>query len=87
MPKVNLNKKQYPPIDWLWAAVLERRAVMGVSLKDLAEMCHVSYGTMRNYAMKSPWAWSKDMRDTVCKSLGISVIAERTPEGVEVIVR
>lgn len=81
MPRVNLGKKQPPPIDWLWAATLERRAALGVTIKDMAKMCHVSYATMRNYAARSPWEWTRGMRDAVCRELGI--IVNTTPNGNE----
>ena len=84
MPKVILNKEAPPPIDWLWAASLERRIQLGMSIKELSKRVGVSYGTMRNYAMHSPWAWPKRIRDKACKELGISVTETPTDNGVEV---
>ena len=84
MPKVNLNKDPLPPIDWLWAASLERRMQMGMSVKELAKRVGISYGTMRNYAMHSPWAMPKRTREAVCKELGITIVETPTENGVEV---
>ena len=75
MPKVNLNyrsPKNAPPIDWLWAAVLERKVVLGYDLKLMARIAGVHYDTMRRYIRKSPWEWSPDARARVCKAFGIS---------------
>lgn len=81
MPKVKLNRKPPPPVDWLWAAVLERKAANKVSLKEMARIADVSYGTMRNYAIKSPWDWPRPMRERVCKEFGISLNV--TPKGLD----
>ena len=84
MPKVKLNKKVPPPVDWLWALVLERKATMKLSVKDMAEVAGVSYTTMRNYAGKSPWDWPRPMRERMCKELGIKVTMTPTVDGLEV---
>lgn len=84
MPKVILNKEPPPPIDWLWAATLERRMQKGISAKELAKRLGVAYGTMRNYCMHSPWAWPKWMREATCKELGITIVETPTENGVEV---
>ena len=62
-----------PPIDWLMAAILERMRVLKLNQKDLAEAAHVSHETMRGYFQKSPLKWPDDVRDNVCKLLGITV--------------
>lgn len=84
MPRSNFDKYATPdpPIDWLWAAVLERQKVKGVALKDLAKACHVHYDSMRRYAMHSPWEWPKDVRESACEVLGIEI--KRTIEGKEI---
>ena len=79
-----MNKTPPPPIDWLWAATLERRAALKVSIKDLAKLCNVSYGTMRNYCAESPWEWPRCTREKACKALGIIFTAEPEESGVEV---
>lgn len=85
MPKVRkLGKAEPPPIDWLWAAMLERRLVLGITVKDMAKIVGVSYGTMRNFAAKSPWEWSRGMREKVCKELGITIDVVPSGAGIEV---
>lgn len=82
MPKVKLERyaeKEAPPIDWLWAAVLERMRVYHYNLSDLAGFAGVHYDTMRDHIRISPWNWSESEREGVCKALGIKAV--RTVEG------
>lgn len=77
MPKVKLaelSRKGTPPIDWLWAAVLERKMVYNYDLKELAQIAGVSYETMRRYIRQSPWDWGTDTRKRLCRGLGIQLI-------------
>lgn len=75
----NVNKKyrskgaKAPPIDWLWAAVLERKTVMGYTAEELAAVGGISYPQMRQYLRISPWDWHRSARERVCKELGISI--------------
>lgn len=62
-----------PPIDWFMAAILERMRVLKLTQKDLADAAHVHHDTMRNYMQKSPLKWPDDVRQNVCKRLGITV--------------
>lgn len=74
MPKVKLSRfsaKDAPPIDWLWAAVLERKTVLGYDLKQIAEAGGCSYDIMRRYIRKSPWSWPPEVRAKVCAFLGL----------------
>lgn len=74
MPKVKLfrfSAKDAPPIDWLWAAVLERKTVLGYDLKRLSEVAGVTYDTMRRYIRQSPWTWTPEARARVCAEFGI----------------
>ena len=75
MPKVNRRYSPYkaPPIDWLWAAVLERTKVYGYDLKTMAQIAGVEYGHMRQLWRVSPWEWKKDVRDRVCHHFGINI--------------
>lgn len=74
MPKTKFDKyaNPAPPVDWLWACILERKAVFGYDLKQMAKIAGVHYDTMRRYIRKSPWEWSPDARARVCKAFGIS---------------
>lgn len=74
MPK--LKKPAYlerPPIDWLWAAVLERKAVYGMDLETMAKYCGISYPQMRQYIRKSPWEWPRPVRERLCSVFGIKI--------------
>ena len=85
MPKVKLSeysRKQAPPIDWLWAAVLERKMVMGYDLKQLAKVGGVSYEMMRRYSHSSPWEWPRQMRENICDALGLNI--KFKPDGLRV---
>lgn len=82
MPRVKLEKyaqKKAPPIDWLWAAVLERKMVLGYDLKTMADVAHINYELMRRYIGKSPWEWPEAVRNDICAEFGIKVV--RTVEG------
>jgi hypothetical protein len=75
MPKTKLGEKyshKDPPIDWLWAAVLERKAAKNLDLKQLANMGGISYDTMRHYIRESPWNWPVKVRTGVCNGLGLT---------------
>ena len=85
MPKSKLadaiseKKRNAPPIDWLWAAILERKMVLGIDLKQMAKIAGVSYDTMRRYITVSPWEWSADARTNVCKEFGLKPIQTVQP--------
>ena len=85
MPRTKLGEKyspKDPPIDWLRAAVLERKAVKRLDLKTMAKMSCVSYERMRNLILQSPWDWPREIRERVCKSLGINLTI--TPDGLKI---
>ena len=71
MPRTNLDRYAAPPIDWLRAAILERMAALHVSQKDLADAAHISYELMRKYFTRSPWSWPDEVRNSVCRKLGL----------------
>lgn len=74
MPKTKFDKyakRNAPPIDWLFAAVLERKTVLGYDLKRLSEVAGVTYDTMRRYIRQSPWTWTPEARARVCAEFGI----------------
>lgn len=74
MPKVNKRRlPQDEPIDWLWAAYLERMKSCGITLQDMAKIAGVEYGTMRRYNTYSPWGWPRAVRERVCEALAITI--------------
>ena len=74
MPKTKLAEAvapKAPPIDWLWAAVLERKSVLGYDLKRMSEVVGCHYDTMRKYIRQSPTTWPEDVRAKILKEFGI----------------
>ena len=69
-----MKKMQAPPIDWLWAAILERKMRYHVDLKHLAQVAGVAYDTMRHYITISPWEWTEDARNRVCREFGLTPV-------------
>jgi len=87
MPKINkkFSGKTAPPIDWLWAAILERQKVYGLSAIQLAEIGGTTYDLMRTYLNKSPWDWNREVRERVCEALGIKIsVGPTMKNGIEV---
>lgn len=88
MPKVNLAsnlRRNAPPIDWLWAAILERKVANGYDLKKMASIAGVSYDYMRRLINTPPRDWPYGALDNVCKEFGIRMIPSvngSTPEEV-----
>ena len=76
MPKVKLSRfseKETPPIDWLWAAVLERKVQYGLDLQTMANIAGVSYGVFRNLWRKSPWEWPRKVRENICEAFNLEL--------------
>lgn len=83
--KKKFQTAEAPPIDWLWAAVLERQRVYGLSLEEMAKIAGVSYPVMRRYVNQSPWSWSRNARDKICSKFGINInVAPTENQNVEV---
>lgn len=78
MPRTKLGEaikqNSTPPIDWLRAAVLERQAVLGYDLKQLAVVGGISYDSMRKLIRVSPWDWPAPVREKVCRKLGVTPV-------------
>ena len=84
MPKLKkkfADTKTAPPIDWLHAAILERKVVYGIDLKEMADIAGVDYGTMRHLINKSPWLWKWETRERVCKRFGIELTYTPSNDG------
>lgn len=87
MPKVKrkFDTNTAPPIDWLWACVLERQKVYGYDLRDMAMIAGVEYGNMRCMWRRSPWAWKREPRERVCRHFGINLnFVPVANDGIEV---
>lgn len=77
MPKVNLGKRavaKRPPIDWLRAAILERKMTLGYDLKGLAVVGGISYEYMRRLYTRPPQEWPHGVLENVCREFGITLV-------------
>ena len=84
MPKSILERKA-PPIDWIHAAILERRIAYGYDLHKMAAIAGVSYEYIRKFYNKRTSDWPQDALRNVCDAFGIKVIPVvdgSSPEGV-----
>ena len=83
MPKYakKFNTNAAPPIDWLWAAVLERKTVYGMDLVEMARIAGVEYGNMRQMINRSPWSWKREPRERICQHFGINIAVTPTVDG------
>lgn len=83
MPKTKLEdalRADPPPIDWLHAAILERKVVLGYDLKKMSKVAGVCYDTMRRYIRQSPWTWEADARARILREFGLKTQVSVTPE-------
>ena len=77
VPKVNLSRysqSKAPPIDWLWAAILERMKVRGYDLKRMAEIAGVSYEYMRRLINQPTNTWPYGALSNICTEFGIALV-------------
>lgn len=84
MPRVKLmHYSEPPPIDWLHAAILERRVAYGYDLKRVATVAGVSYEYMRRLINQPTDTWPYGALSNVCKEFGIKLVPSvngSTPE-------
>ena len=75
MPRTKLGEKySAPPIDKLKACVLERKMVLGLEYKDLADAAGISSVYMRKLmSTKSTDDWPNDVRKSVCRRCGLTI--------------
>ena len=77
MPRTKLGEKfskRPPRIDWLWAAILERKMAYKCDLKTLSSDIGVSYNTMRKVITKPTREWPPAILESVCKKFDIQLI-------------
>lgn len=75
MPKAKFDKpKEVPPIDWMKAAIMERKQALKVTSEELGKAAGVSGDYIRKLiTTKHTDYWPQDIRKAVCKLLGITV--------------
>ncbi|MBR0161916.1 MAG: hypothetical protein IJQ02_11635 [Oscillospiraceae bacterium] len=72
MPRTKLGEPKYPPVDWLKAAILERKDSLELTWGDLADVAGITNDSMRRLAsLKPPEEWPPDVRRAVLRRLGI----------------
>ena len=74
MGKPKLARPKYPEIDWLMAGFLERKRVMNLTWDEIGAAAGMNGNAFRRLAAtKSPADWPKDIRQNVCRMLGLEV--------------
>ena len=71
--KKKFDTANAPPVDWLWACVLERQRTYGLTLEEMAGIAGVGYASMRQIMCESPWNWKREVRERVCEYFGINI--------------
>ena len=70
-PMSSINSR--PQIDWLKAAVLERKMAKKMEWSEIAAKAHVTPDALRKIVTtKHSDDWNPDIRRSVCRTLGIS---------------
>ena len=89
MPKLRTlhRRQEYPPIDWLWAAILERKVTYGYDLKRMAEVANVSYGYMRRLINSPTRRWPYGALLHICDALNIEVAPSEDGRTLEMVNR
>lgn len=77
MPRTKLGEsfsRKAPPIDWLLAAILERKTVFHYDLKRMAEIADISYEYMRRLINQPTNTWPYGALSNICKEFGIALV-------------
>lgn len=67
-----MPKSKEPPINWLMAVMLERKAAKGWTFADLAAKTGYAAGYLSQLFARNPWKWKEEVRGKVCTALGIA---------------
>lgn len=72
MPRTKFDKEE--PIDWIKAAILERKLAKHITYDELAKGTNVSPEYLRKLmGTKHTNDWSPDIRNSVCRQLRIGI--------------
>lgn len=72
MPRTKFDND--PPIDWVLAAILERKLKRHMSYEELAKGTNISPEYLRKLVTsKHTNDWSPDIRNSVCRQLRIGI--------------
>jgi len=78
MPKNGTKQKiepVYPEINWLRAAILERKRTLHLSWNQIAEAVGTTGGALRQlmHSTPDPWDWPRYTLKKVCRVLGLEI--------------
>ena len=77
MPRSKFDKPRFPEIDKLRACILDRKMSMKKNWSDLASAANVSEGYLRRLVpTTSSDQWNPQIRDALCRYLGIRIKVE-----------
>ena len=75
MPRRTKSEPIYPEINWLRAAIIDRKSTLNFTWDELGEAVGMS-GDALKHLMRNrpdPWEWKRSLRDKVCRVLGIEI--------------
>lgn len=65
----------YPEINWLRAAIYDRKSALKLSWDQIGEAVGTTGGALRQlmYSTPDPWEWPHYTRKKVCRVLGLEI--------------
>lgn len=75
MPRRTKTEPTYPEINWLRAAILDRKASLHFTWDELGEAVGTTGDNLKHLMRNkpNPWDWSDKTRSTICRVLGIEI--------------
>ena len=75
MAKTKLNEPVYPPVNWLRAAIYDRKSTLKLSWDEIGSAVGTTGGALRQlmHSTPDPWDWPRYTRQKVCRVLGIEI--------------
>ena len=74
MPRLKVTPPKYPPVDKLKAVMLERKLVMKLDYKAMADAAHCTPEHMRKLmTTKHTEDWPPEVRRSICRMMGLNV--------------
>ena len=74
MKKAKIEPK-YPEINWLRAAIIDRKNSLNFTWDELGDAVGMSGDNLKHLMRNrpDPWEWNKTTREKVCRVLGIEI--------------
>ena len=74
MKKAKIEPK-YPEINWLRAAIIDRKNSLDYTWDELGEAVGTSGDALKHliHSQPDPWEWKRTTREKVCHVLGIEI--------------